>query len=122
MRIEYQFQPEGSDQCCQACIASISGLSTKQVCRMFRHYTGTTKKALLSMLVRLGHSVAERPGGEFALCKVAIVSVTKKGIWPENRWHCILWHDGKFFCPTDGLNPFYLRHPSIRYRHCIEIL
>jgi len=92
-------QPQGSDLCGQACVATICGITLDEACMLARTHGKTDTKHLKRVLHASSVPHDERrtrgfpPKGQTALL-----------FWKsENGCHWMVWHKNKYYDPAAGV-------------------
>lgn len=123
-------QIDGSGTCGQCCVATLAGITLPEAIAVFGHGVrgGTLTREVVRALRQLGFvcesrlqptddgrpSMYQMPGrGKVALPvqpmhllpPTAVVYLYYK---KDKTLHWVLWHEGQFACPTDGINPRWL--------------
>jgi len=83
----------------------LAGIPAADVCWRFKHFTGTTTKAMIRMLRAYGFECPSQTVRGESAHPVAILG------WKDatqKNGHLILLFHGSFYCPSWGLNPSYL--------------
>lgn len=92
-------QPTGSNQCGQACVATISGLSLEESLMIFRRKGQTCTKHVVSALRQMGITCGDKLIRGFPKGCSAILKFTH----PSGKSHWVVWHKNKYYDPVAGV-------------------
>lgn len=96
-------QPAGSNQCGQACVAMVAGVSIEKVIGAIGHRHSTKTREIVAALKALGVECDPRlkrfknPLLELRTMKIAIIKVRFNG---RLMGHWVVWNDGKILDPA----------------------
>lgn len=106
-------QPDNSRLCGQACLATISGKSLKEIVKIVGHKHGTKTKELISILQKFGFS----PDSKLRVVKkdklVPKFCILKLKYKDRSSWHWVVYKDRVIYDPALGKfnsKDFYNHH------------
>ena len=105
-------QPSGSNQCGQACIATICNIELFDACCMMRTKGKTRTKQLIAALTQMGMYTGPRLKRGFPESGLAIL----KFVHPDGQSHWVVWENGKYYDPAAGVfrkTPKYLQDSKV---------
>jgi hypothetical protein len=97
-------QPEGSNQCGQACVATICGITLDESLTLFCCKGCTTTKRVVAALRQMGVECGDRLVRGFPEKGSAILKFTHT----DGHSHWVVWHRKKYYDPEDGVS----QHPA----------
>ena len=106
MRLERQ--PAGSNQCGQACVATICDITLDGACMLTRTEGRTSTKQLIQALTHMGMCPAQKLKRGMPESGLAMLKFTH----PDGKPHWVVWENGKYYDPAAGVFrkvPNYLR-------------
>lgn len=92
-------QPTGSNQCGQACVATVCGLSLEESLMIFCRKGATRTKQLIQALRQMGIACGDKLIRGFPKGCSAILKFTH----PSGRSHWVVWHKNKYYDPVAGV-------------------
>lgn len=120
--VRYLFQPLGSKQCGQTCVAMLLGIPLNDVINEIGKEGVTTTKDLVTILHTHGFETSgrrERIGKSTKLPDTCILSMKIEG---QSNWHWVLYVNGKYLDPDEGpLSRYPQNNNAFRFTSYIEI-
>jgi len=110
--VRYLFQPLGSNQCGQTCVAMLLGIPLNEVINEMGKDGATTTKDLVTILQAHGFETSnrrERIGKSTEFPDVCILSMKIEG---QSNWHWVLYVSSKYLDPDKGPLSHYPRKPD----------
>ncbi|GAG32918.1 unnamed protein product, partial [marine sediment metagenome] len=112
-------QPEDSNLCGQACVATLAGVGLEESIRVFGTRGKTTTRQIRQALLHLEVDCGERlvrgfPDGPAIL----------KWTWPNGHSHWCVWMNNKYYDPCAGVHrkpPKYLTRANARVTSHLEL-
>lgn len=119
-------QPENSNLCGQTCVAMIASIPLEASIQVFGTRGRTRTRQLISALRALGISCGDRlvpiaPNKPLCLPDTCIVKL--KIDWrPKPHTHWTLWHQGRFYDPSEFLQTFLSYDGQYHQKHGLRPL
>jgi len=92
-------QPTESNQCGQACVATVCGLSLEESLMIFRCKGATSTKQLIQAFSQMGIACGDKLIQGFPKGCSAILKFTH----PSGKSHWVVWHKNKYYDPVAGV-------------------
>jgi hypothetical protein len=103
-RLRLVYQPEGSNQCGQACVATVCGITLDESLLLFRCKGCTTTKRVVTALRQMGVECGDRLVRGFPEKGSAILKFAHH----DGHTHWVVWHLKNYYDPADGIS----QHPA----------
>lgn len=120
--VRYLFQPLGSNQCGQTCVAMLLGIPLNDVLTEMGKDGVTTTRDLVTILQSHGFETSERRMRVTKSTKLPDICILSMKIEGQSNWHWVLYVQGKYLDPDAGpLSRYRRNNNACRFTSYIEI-
>lgn len=120
--VRYLFQPLGSNQCGQTCVAMLLGIPLNDVINEMGEDGVTTTRDLVTILQTHGFETSNRRERIAKSTKLPDICILSMKIEGQPNWHWVLYVNGKYLDPDEGpLSRYPRNNNAFRFTSYIEI-